>query len=70
MPHFMPDGAEAFKKSLREEYELARERLQARLEQRIDPLEQQAVVEELERLKRDLRSKLAGIRHCLFGAKP
>jgi hypothetical protein len=69
MPHFWEGGADAYGRALRQEYELARERLEASLKQCADPLEQQTVKEELEKLKQDFQRKRAGVGRSLFGAQ-
>lgn len=67
MPNFMTGGAEAYKKALRQEYKAARARLQARLKECSDPIEQQAIQSELRDLNETFEAQLRKIRHCLFG---
>ncbi len=69
MSGIIAGGAGAYGEALRQEYQSARERLQARLRQSSTLTEQEAVREELETLKRDFKNRLRGIRRCLFGSK-
>jgi hypothetical protein len=68
MPGVWAGGAGAYKKALRQEYESARERLQAHLDQCVDPLDRQAAKCQLEELKRDFGRRVKRIGRCLFGA--
>ncbi len=61
MSDIIAGGARAYEDALRQEYELARERLQARLKQCSTLIEQKAVREELETLKSESEGRLRGI---------
>ena len=67
MPEFIPGGAAAYEKGLRQEYESARVRLEARLKECADPLQRQAIEKELRDLKENLKSRLRQIGRSLFG---
>ena len=69
MPEFWKGGSGEYQKVLRQEYEAARQRLQARLHQSHDLLERQAVMKELDDLRRDFRRRLKGIGRSLFGTR-
>lgn len=68
MPQFIAGGAGAYRKGLRQEYESARARLEARLNECADPLQQQAIEKELRDLKQDFKNHLRQIQRSLFGA--
>ena len=68
MPEFIAGGAGAYEKGLRQEYELARARLDARLKECADPLQQQAIEKELRDLKEDFKGRLRQVQRSLFGA--
>lgn len=63
---FWTGGAEAYEKALREEYDSARKRLQARLDETNDPAERESVKEELKALKADFRKRRKGSGGCIF----
>ncbi|HBO46136.1 MAG TPA: hypothetical protein DD670_19870 [Planctomycetaceae bacterium] len=67
MPEFIAGGAAAYEKGLRQEYESARARLEARLKECADPSQRHAIEEELRDLKEDFKSRLRRMRHSLFG---
>ncbi len=69
MSGIIAGGAGAYEKALRQQYESARERLQARLRECSTLMEQEAVRNELEELKRDFKRRLHGIRRSLFSSK-
>lgn len=69
MPEFWEGGAGEYEKVLRQQYEAARQRLQARLDHSHELLERQAVINELADLRRDFLRRLKGIGRSLFGTQ-
>ncbi len=66
---FRKGGASAYQKALRQEYEAACNRLKARLNQSNDPQQRQAVMTELEDLKRDFEKRMKGSGRHLFSVQ-
>jgi hypothetical protein len=67
MPGFIANGAEAYEKAIREEFELAKSRLEVRLKECGGPLERQTIENELRDLKKDFQDRLRQIQRSLFG---
>jgi hypothetical protein len=66
---FWERGASAYQKALRQEYEAACKLLHARLSQSDDPQQRQAVMTELEDLKKDFKKRTEGMGRSLFGVR-
>lgn len=66
MDTFWTKGAKNYGKALREQYNSQRDSLQSRLQQCKDPVERQALNDELEALKKDFQNRLRNIGRSLF----